>query len=497
MRIVRTDPRKQKLFAGARVRRLREAAGERQSSLAKALGISPSYLNQIERDQRPLPPGILQRVCAHFAVGIDHFGEDEELRTAQDLREALADPLFDRPVELSELHAAVRAAPELTRRFLLLHRAYLTQADELRGQGTRPSGFVTPYDEVRDWVQSRQNHFKALDAAAETLFETAGFRSAILGQDLTRRLGDAHGFAVSSDPSLLLQGTFWRLDRKAKRLELAESASSESRVFWMAHLLGQLEQRRLIEQEVHAARFSTAQARSLARVSLGNYFAGALMFPYRRFLEAAEETGYDIERLQSRFGGSFEQICHRLSTMQRPGRPGIPFFFAKTDIAGNILKRSSATRFQFSRLGGPCPLWSVYRTFASPGQILIQLARTPDNVAYLNIARTVIRSGGFHLARPRAVAVVLGCEIEHAARTVYATGLDLEDADAAVPIGPGCRACERTACRHRAMPPAGHDLDVGTEERGVVPYRIKNSQTRTAEVPLGSAAPLEERAARG
>ena len=474
MRSVRTVTRRQKLFAGARVRRLREIAGERQISLAKAIGISPSYLNQIESDQRPLPPGILQRVCAHFAVSIGHFGEDEELRGIQDLREALADPLFGgTTAEIAEIQTAVQATPELARRFLLLHRAYLTQAEELRGYGARPGGFPTPYDEVRDWVQSRQNNFNALDVAAETLFQAQGFCSTSLREELIRRLSDTHGFTVLSDPSLLLQGTFWRLDRKSRRLDLAESASSESRVFWMAHVLGQLEQRRLIESEVHSAHFSTAEARALARVSLGNYFAGALMFPYGRFLDAAEATGYDIERLQSRFGGSFEQVCHRLSTMQRPGRPGIPFFFAKTDIAGNILKRSSATRFQFSRLGGPCPLWGVYRTFANPGQVMIQLARTPDNVTYLNIARTVIRSGGFHLARPRAVAVVLGCEIEHAARTVYATGLDLEDADAAVPIGPGCRACERTACRHRAMPPVGQDLDVGTEERGVVPYRIK------------------------
>ena len=379
MRNVRRGARRQKLFAGARVRRLRDMAGERQISLAKALGISPSYLNQIESDQRPLPPGILQRVCAHFGIGIGigDFGEDEELRGIQDLREALADPLFGgTTAEVSEIQTAVQATPELARRFLLLHRAYLTQAEELRGYGARPGGSLTPYDEVRDWVQSRQNHFNALDVAAETLFQVESLCSTSLREDLTRRLSDTHGFTVSSDPLLLLQGTFWRLDRKSKRLELAESASSESRVFWIAHLLGQLEQRRLIENEVHSARFSTAEARSLARVSLGNYFAGALMFPYGRFLDAAEATGYDIERLQSRFGGSFEQICHRLSTMQRPGRPGIPFFFARTDIAGNILKRSSATRFQFSRLGGPCPLWSVYRTFASPGQILIQLART-------------------------------------------------------------------------------------------------------------------------
>ena len=465
-----------KLFAGQRLRRLREGAGTSQAALARAIAVSPSYLNQIERDQRPLPRRVLQRVCEHFGIGLDYFGEGDDLRRTQELREALSDPMFGGTLtDLAEIQRAVQATPELTRRFLVLHQAYRARGEELQGQpggSASAAGPLPPYEEVRDWVQSRLNHFNALDRAAETLYETAGFASATLREDIARRLAEVHGFAVASDASLLVQGTFWRLDRRARRLILAEGASAESRIFWTAHLLGLLEQRRVIDDEVHSGRLSSPEARALARVSLGNYFAGALMLPYRRFLDAAEATGYDIERLQARFGASFEQVCHRLSTLQRPGSAGIPFYFAKTDIAGNILKRSSATRFQFARLGGPCPLWNVYRTFASPGQILVQLARTPDEVAYLNVARTVIRGGGFHLARPRAVAVVLGCEVEHAARTVYAAGLDLGSADAAVPIGPGCRLCDREGCRHRAVPPVGRRLDVGSEDRGMVPYRI-------------------------
>ena len=214
-------------------------------------------------------------------------------------------------------------------------------------------------------------------------------------------------------------------------------------------------------------------ARALARVGLGNYFAGAVMMPYGRFLREAQALRYDVERLQSRFGASFEQVCHRLSTMQRPSAPGIPFYLVKTDIAGNVLKRSSATRFKFARFGGPCPLWNVYRTFAQPGRLLVQVAQTPDGVSYLNIARTVGRDGGAYLSRPRNVAVVIGCETGYAAQTVYAAGLDLRDASIAEPIGPGCRACERSDCRHRAVPPVSQALDVGTVERGVVPYRIR------------------------
>jgi predicted transcriptional regulator len=165
--------------------------------------------------------------------------------------------------------------------------------------------------------------------------------------------------------------------------------------------------------------------------------------------------------------------------------PGIPFYFPKIDIAGNVLKRSSATRFQFSRFWGPCPLWNVHQAFAQPSQTLVQLAATPERTIHLCIARTVSFSAGSYLSRPRAVALGLGCEVAYAGQTVYAKGIHLEDAEAAEPIGPGCRACERTECRHRAPPPVGRALDVGTAERGVVPYRIDTGLPKNASLKDG------------
>jgi predicted transcriptional regulator/DNA-binding XRE family transcriptional regulator len=459
-----------KIFAGERLRRRREQAGLKQSALALSLGISPSYLNQIERDQRPLTPRLVTRLGAVLSVPETYFADSEDARRESQLREDLADPLFRAAgAAQSELRALVRAAPAFADAFMTLYRAYTAQAEQPM-PATAPR---FPYDEVRDWVQSRQNHFEQLDRAAEALFEAQNFSALTLREDLRRYLRDKHGITTGSSPGLLAEGVFWRLNRPAKRLFLAEDAAPESEIFWLAHVVGQLEQRALIERELRRAKLSSEEAISLARIALANTFAGALMLPYGRFHAAAQAARYDIQRLQRGFGASFEQICHRLSTMQRPDLPGIPFYFAKTDIAGNILKRSSATRFQFAQFGGPCPLWNVYRAFAHPGEILVQLATTPDQATYLNIARTVGRGGGSYLSRPRAVAVVLGCELRHAAQTVYAAGLNLNNPDAADPIGPGCRACERTNCRHRSVPPMGTALDVGTAERGVVPYRLK------------------------
>ncbi len=460
-----------KIFAGERLRRLRERTDIKQSQLARLLGISPSYLNQIERDQRPLTPRLLERLARVLNVPTTYFADSEDARRENQLKEDLADPLFRTlPGAQAEVQALVRTAPAFAEAFMTLYRAYTTQGEQLAAPATSLPRF--PYDEVRDWVQSRQNHFEALDRAAETLFEENNFSTAALSQDLRRHLRDAHGITTSTAAGLLKAGVFWRLNRAARRLHLAEDAAPESEIFWLAHVIGQLEHKPLIEKELRRVKFSSEEALGLARIALANYFAGALMLPYGRFHAAARAVRHDIQRLQRQFGASFEQICHRLSTLQRPDLPGIPFYFAKTDIAGNILKRSSATRFSFAQFGGSCPLWNVHRAFARPGEILVQLATTPDDVTYLNIARTVGRGGGSYLARPRAVAVVLGCEIRHAELMVYSAGLNLNNPAAADPVGPGCRACARTQCRHRSVPPMGWTLDTGTAERGMVPYRL-------------------------
>ena len=461
-----------KIFAGERLRRARERVGIKQSALALRLKISASYLNQIESDQRPLTPSLLERLVVALNVPKTYFADSEDARRETQLREDLADPLFRANRHApAELRALVRTAPAFADAFMALYRAYSAEVEQRAAPSANVPRF--PYDEVRDWVQSRQNHFETLDRAAELVFEENHFSSNTLMDDLRRYLRDTHGIITSAASGLLGGGVFWRLNRPAKRLYIAADASPESEIFWLAHVIGQLEQKALIEKQLRRESFSSPEALGLARIGLANYFAGALMLPYGRFHEAARVARHDIQRLQRQFGASFEQICHRLSTMQRPDLPGIPFYFVKTDIAGNILKRSSATRFQFAQFGGPCPLWNVYRAFAHPGEILVQLASTPDDVTYLNIARTVGRGAGSYLARPRAVAVVLGCETRFAAQTVYAAGLNTTALEAAEPIGPGCRACERNNCRHRSVPPMGRALDMGTAERGVVPYRLK------------------------
>jgi hypothetical protein len=194
--------------------------------------------------------------------------------------------------------------------------------------------------------------------------------------------------------------------------------------------------------------------------------------PYAAFLRAAEEEGYDIERLGQRFGVGFEAVCHRLSMLQRPQARGIPFIFIRVDRAGNISKRQSATHFHFSRIGGTCPLWNVYEAFAQPGRTVPQVARMPDGRAYLWVARTVSRSGGGWGVPGKEFSVALGCDIRHAPQLVYSRGLHLANPEAAVPIGMGCKVCERDACPQRAFPPIGRALDVNENRSRFAPYPV-------------------------
>ena len=472
-----------KTFTGSRIRHQRNRVGMTQSALALQLGISASYLNQIEHDVRPLPLPLLNALCDIFSVGADYFSDTEETRGIQALREILADPVFDMDaVRLDSIQAAMRVAPDLCAQFVRLYRAYLLRQEHtaipLIGH-TPPSGTarynapdrVEPYEAVNDWVQAQRNYFDEVDRTAERQFDLMRLDEGSPAEQLARYLLDHHGVRTEIDLGLSQRGLMWRMDRRQRTLFLSRIVPSESSTFWMAQALGQIEHQDVFARTIRRSRLRESEARGLARVYLTNYFAGALLLPYERFRTTARDVRHDLERLQRHFGVSFEQACHRLSTMQRPGNEGIPFYFLKTDIAGNILKSFSANRFTQSRFGGPCPLWNIFRAFSTPQQVQVQLSQTTDGALYLNIARTVGRSSISYLDRPRLTAVVLGCSITDAEHLVYSAGLDLNDPRMIIPIGPGCRACTREHCHHRALPMVGHRVDIDNEGRGIAPYR--------------------------
>ncbi len=261
-------------------------------------------------------------------------------------------------------------------------------------------------------------------------------------------------------------------DPQRRILKLSDKASSATRRFQMLHQLALLTQNDLLEATLDLARFQSDEARSIAKIGLSNYFAGAALLPYRAFLSAAQESRHDLEILADRFGASIEQVAHRLSTLQRPGAKGVPFWFVRVDQAGTITKRHSATRLQFARYGGACPLWNVHRAFETPGRFLRQLAETPDGVRYFSLARDVSKPGGSFRAPVRRYAIGLGCEIRHAEALTYADDMDLTNPQAFEPIGISCRICARPDCHQRSVPPLEQELRVDHDTRGILPYGI-------------------------
>ncbi|MEE3100753.1 MAG: short-chain fatty acyl-CoA regulator family protein, partial [Pseudomonadota bacterium] len=228
----------------------------------------------------------------------------------------------------------------------------------------------------------------------------------------------------------------------------------------------------LIEATLDLAGFGSAEARAICKIGLANYFAGAAVMPYGPFLAAAQETRHDIELLAERFGASLEQVAHRLSTLQRKGASGLPFFFVRVDQAGTITKRHSATRLQFARYGSACPLWNVHQAFETPGRLIRQLAETPDGVRYLCLARDVTKPGGGYRRPTRRYAIGWGCEVRHAGALVYADDLDLASPASYEPIGISCRICERANCHQRSVPPLKAAIEVDPARRDLLPYRV-------------------------
>lgn len=460
----------QKLYAGAKLREMRTRLGLTQKSFADKLAVSLPYLNQMENNHRPVSAAVVLALAQEFGLDVTELTVGESERLVSDMKEALADPVFAAASPpLADLRLAASNAPALARAFLDLHRAYrqtherLASLDEALGRedaALRPS----PWEEVRDFFHYCDNYIDAVDRAAENFITGPKGRRDVI--TAVREALERRGITLHFSDAPAMR----RFDPQARRLDMSSRVAGPTQRFQLLHQVALITQNDLFDATLDLARFQTPEARDIAKLGLANYFAGACLLPYRAFLAAAQETRHDLERLADLFGASIEQVAHRLSTLQRPGAKGIPFFFVRVDQAGTITKRHSATRLQFARFGGACPLWNVHRAFETPGRFLRQLAETPDGVRYLCLARDVSKPGGaFHIPT-RRYAIGLGCEVQHADALVYADGLDLKGRFE--PIGISCRICERADCHQRSVPPLGHRLRVNPDRRDVLPYEI-------------------------
>lgn len=466
-----------KIFAGARLKAIRDLHRLTQAQLAARLDVSTSYVNQIENNQRPLTAAVMLALAEGFNLDLSELMSDKSDRLLADLREVLADPVFGTGApSLPELKTVTSSAPSTAHAVLRLYEAYRKSAERLASMddalAQQPGGAPqTAYEEVRDFFHYAGNYLDPLDRAAEELAQEIGGEPRHRLDRLVAYVEDAHAIKIAfTAPEL--PDMIRAFDRVARRLSVSDRLEPSTQFFQIAAQLALMEQTTRIGAILDAANFKTADARRICQIGLANYFAGALHMPYGAFLAAAEAERHDLGELAHRFGASTEQIAHRLSTLQRPKARGVPFFFARVDAAGTITKRHSATPLQFARFGGACPLWNVHQAFEAHGRIIRQLAETPDGHRYLCLAWSAEKPGrGFH-GPARRYAYALGCEIEFASRLVYADGLAIGRDAAFDPIGVSCRICERRDCAQRSVPPVAAAISVDPDRRAVVPYEI-------------------------
>jgi len=465
---------------GSKVRKLRTGRGLTQVDMATQLGISASYLNLIEHNQRPLTVPLLLKLGEQFGVNLQEFAQGDRGNLMADLTEVFGDAIFEgHEVKPSDLQDLISSSPALSGAIVALYRGYRVSQDEANTLADRlsDSGLLAdaganqlPTEEVTDFLQSANNYFRELEEAAENLWRDAPLKIGGLEAGLIHYLREALGVQVKVPSTRDEQDIVRHFDPETKELLLSEILPAHTREFQLAHQIGLLTQRTIFDRIMKDATLSSEDSEALCRVALANYFAGAVVMPYNELLDAAKALRYDVELLEQRFGTSFEQVCHRLTNLNAPGNCGVPFHLVRVDMAGNVSKRFNGSGIRIARYGGACPRWNVHEAFLTPGMIRIQLSREVDGRTYFCIARSVRKAGGgFHVPQSR-FAIGLGCEVGHAEELVYSDGLSLENPEFLVPIGPGCRLCERLDCRQRAFPPIRHRTDIDENVRGLSAY---------------------------
>ena len=452
------------LFAGPAIRRLRKREGLTQAATAARLDVSPSYLNLIERNQRPVSARVVMQLVEQFDFDPRTLREDEAIGGIDGMMRRLADERFgDLGIDREEARELLAAAPQAAAAFARLYDDASPVADNAEG----------PLAASRREIEKWRNHFADLDTAAEELADELRLSRGDIGVALSERLRERHQLSVRILPRDIMPDSLRRLDLHARQIQLSEMLSHPSRNFQLALQIAQLEYQEMIDAIAKGARFEDEAARSFFSRHLTGYFAAALIMPYGRFLRACEATGYDLPVLERRFGISFEQLAHRLTTLQRVGQRGLPFFMVRLDRAGQFSKTfSGASTARFIDADNSCPLWHVHRAFERSGELQVQFVALDiageREGGWFTLARTVEGRGAPGEAQ---FVVALGIEAVLAEGLAQARGISLRSQDAQ-PIGPGCARCHRMRCSQRSLPPRGRVLSFDKVRRGNTPFEF-------------------------
>ena len=464
-----------KTLIGPRLRQLRRERGLTQAEMAKALGISSGYVNLLENNQRSLSVRLLTQITETFGVDWRDLVRDETAGLLTDLRSLFKDPMFAGDVpELEELRAAAEHAPRVVEQFLKVYGVHRRTLERLmRHGGSRlPEELLQSSAEtiIHDFFRNHSNYFAPLEAEAEKLRIEEPCDPDDVYATLKSRLLRRHGVRVVRRAAEEMTETLRMYDRDAREIHMSEALDHRNQMFQLAHVLCLIEFQDILDGLTAGSAIKTPAGIARCHVELANYFAAAFLMPYRDFLETARAVAYDIDRLAARFYVSFEQTCHRLTTLQRPGAPGVPFFFLRVDKAGNVTKRFNSTPFQLAEYGGACPVWNIHMAFRTPGVILPQFVEMPDGQRFFTISRTTDRPVTSMQTQDHRLAVGLGCELKYAREIGYAASFNVKDDRIFSRIGITCHLCPRQACTQRAHQPVFMDLPIDPTRRGKTRY---------------------------
>jgi predicted transcriptional regulator/transcriptional regulator with XRE-family HTH domain len=447
---------------GQKLREIRLEQGLRQADLARQLGISPAYLNLLEKGRRTMQFPLLMRALDVLAVELDGFMASIGQERPDDVLAALLDHPLAKTLELDEhdlarLRAEPKAATTIAALFNLYKntRAQLDTATSKLEAGGPPRLDYAPGDEVTDFLQSHKNYVPELEAHAAEIRQDAALPQRVLAEQLVEVLRTRLGMAVELVASPPGTSIVRSLDRERNRLRLSPDLYEHALKFQLAYVMGLrfLDDTGLHDQLVAAARPRHAETARLIKIHLANYFAGALLLPYEAFFAAVQETRYDVEQVAALFAMSYEAVAHRMCNLSDPRRPGVPLHFLRVDVGGNISKRYSASGLRFPQGHGTCPKWAVHNAFLTPAVVTRQYSLMPDGAMYFCAAKVQLEPRRGSLVRGTTYSIGLGCAAENARHFVYADGLPTSDlARTAVPVGLTCRFCERTDCNQRAAP---------------------------------------------
>ncbi len=466
------------LKIGPKIKSFRRQLGLQANKLAEQLGISASYLNLIESGKRKIDGDLLLKVCEELKIELSDLTNKSDLNLVNDISELLDDKLFeDLDIVGPEVKDLVNTNPKIAKALIKLGDNFKQKDHEIINKVENLSGKIIdsrktafPGEVISDFLQEKKNYFPKLEEFANNVFEKVQKNNRTRYVALCEFLKTEYSITVKDvipDEGKPFSKIF---DNNKKELLLSDYNSLETKKLHAAAQIAQEGAMKEINDYLSEFKFPTEESKRLTQIALLNYCGAAILMPYKLFHSECKKLKYDLELLQNTFATSFEQVAHRVTSLQDPKLPGIPFHFLRVDVAGNISKRFSLSGIEIPRYGGACPRWNVYSAFSRPGVIQAAVSKMTNGEKYVCIARTVEKGVGRYGQKKSMLSIGLGCEAKYAKDFVYTENLSLSDKKTEIPIGVSCRTCDRLDCSQRAFPPLHKKFDVDVNARGVSVY---------------------------